>query len=256
MAALGLNAAQGHHEATPRIAPVGTQGHHAGNVKGRDDLACRTDLDALAQVHAQQGVVHQQQAFLQRHAHMVDKLHRRCARAAFGTVDDDEVGRDIGFQHGLDHGKPFPGVTDAELEARGLAAGKTAQPGDELHQLHRGGESAVAGGRNAVHANRYATCCCNFGSDLGSGKHAAMAGFGALAELDLYHLDLRIGGVGDESFFAERAVRIAAAEIARSHFPDQIAAMHAVVLADRAFARIVDEAAHLRALVQRLDGVA
>jgi hypothetical protein len=40
--------------------------------------------------------------------------------------------------------------------------------------------------------------CCNFGSDLGAGKHAAMAGFGALAELDLDHLDLRIGGVGDE----------------------------------------------------------
>ena len=83
-----------------------------------------------------------------------------------------------------------------------------------------------------------------------------MAGFGALAELDLYHLDLRIGGVGDEFLFAERAVRIAAAEVARGHLPDQIAAMHAVVLADRAFARVVDEAAHLRALVQRLDGIA
>ncbi|MPN58565.1 hypothetical protein SDC9_206272 [bioreactor metagenome] len=122
VAALGLNAAQRHHEAAPRIAPIGTQGHHAGNVEGRDDLACRTDLDALAQVHAQQRVVHQQQAFLQRYAHMVDKLHRRSARAALGTVDDDEVGRDIGFQHGLDHGKPFPRVTDAELETRGLAA--------------------------------------------------------------------------------------------------------------------------------------
>jgi hypothetical protein len=30
-----------------------------------------------------------------------------------------------------------------------------------------------------------------------------MAGLGALAELDLDHLDLRIGGVGDEAFFAE-----------------------------------------------------
>ena len=144
VAALCLDAAQRHHEAAPRIAPVGAQGHHAGNVEGRDDLAGRADLDALAQVRSQQRVVHQQQAFLQRHAHMVDKLNRRSARAAFGTVDDDEVGRDIGFQHGLDHGKPFPGVTDTELEARGLAARKTAQPGNELHQLHRGGECAVA----------------------------------------------------------------------------------------------------------------
>ena len=85
---------------------------------------------------------------------------------------------------------------------------------------------------------------------------AAVAGLGALAELELNHLDLRVGSVDDEFLFAERAIRIAAAKVARGHFPDQVTTMHAVVLADGAFARVVNESAHLGALVQRLNGIA
>ena len=83
-----------------------------------------------------------------------------------------------------------------------------------------------------------------------------MARLGTLTELELNHLDLRVGGVGDEFLFAECAVRIAAAKVAGRNFPDQITAMHAVVLADGAFPRVVNESAHLGALVQRLNGVA
>src|SRR5256885_17243602 len=64
-----------------------------------------------------------------------------------------------------------------------------------------------------------------------------------------------VGGVGDEFFFVEAAIVVAAAEVARGHFPDQVAAVHAVVLADGALARVVRKAAHLRALVQRQDGI-
>eukprot|EP01041_Mallomonas_annulata_P031524 gene31524-biopygen23951 len=55
------------------------------------------------------------------------------AGATFGAVDHDEVRRDAGFQHGLDHGKPLPRVTDAQLEAHRLAAGEFTQAHDEVH---------------------------------------------------------------------------------------------------------------------------
>ena len=114
----------------------------------------------------------------------------------------------------------------------------------------------MAGGRNAVHAHRDAASRCNFSSDLGSGQHAAVARLGTLTELELNHLDLWIGGVGDEFLFAECAVRVAAAKVAGGHFPNQVTAMHAVVLTDRAFTRVVNESAHPGTLVQRLNGVA
>ena len=66
VAVLGLDAAQREHEAARAVAPVSAQCHQAGDVKGAHHLARRADADALAQAHAAQRVVHQQQAFLQR----------------------------------------------------------------------------------------------------------------------------------------------------------------------------------------------
>ncbi len=69
-------------------------------------------------------------------------------------------------------------------------------------------KGAVAGRRNAVRAHRHAADGGDFGRDLGGGQHAAMAGLGALAELDLDHLDLRILRVGGKSFRRECAVGV------------------------------------------------
>ena len=82
-----------------------------------------------------------------------------------------------------------------------------------------------------------------------------MAGLGALAELDLNEFDLRVGGVGLELFGVEGTVVVAAAKVARGHFPDQVATVLAVVHRDGAFARVVGKAAALGARVERLDGV-
>ncbi|MCY1179726.1 hypothetical protein D9M73_201400 [compost metagenome] len=82
-----------------------------------------------------------------------------------------------------------------------------------------------------------------------------MAGFGALAELDLDHPHLRGAGLGGEAFRVELAVTGAAAEVAATQFPDQVAAVLAVVGADAAFAGVVIEVAELGALVERADGV-
>ena len=84
------------------------------------------------------------------------------------------------------------------------------------------------------------------GVTFGARQHAAVAGLGALAELELDHLHLRVGrALLGEALRAEAAVVVAAAEVARADLPDQVAAVLAVVAADRAFAGVVREAAAL-----------
>ena len=110
----------------PELHQVGAQRHQAHDVEGRRDLAGAADLDLVAQVQADQRVVDEQQPLLQWRADIVGEFERRRARAAFGAVDDDEVRRDAGLQHGLGQCEPFPGMADAELEARRLAARQRA----------------------------------------------------------------------------------------------------------------------------------
>src|SRR3546814_19173209 len=88
-----------------------------------------------------------------------------------------------------------------------------------------------------------------------SGQHAAVAGLGALRELELDHLHLRVARVGGETFLAEEAVLLAAAEVARADFPEQVAAVLAAVGRDRALAWIVVEVAVFRVGVERGDRV-
>jgi len=122
VAGLGLEAAQRKHEPARRIAPVRAERHGPRDVEGADDLAAGADLDALSQVEAHQRVVHELQAFLQRGPDVVREFERCGAGAAFLAVDDDEVGRQAGLEHRLADRKPLPGMADAQLEARRLAA--------------------------------------------------------------------------------------------------------------------------------------
>ena len=255
VAVLGLYAAQRKHETACAVAPVGAQRHQADGVKRAYHLAGRAQAHPFAQAYAGQGVVDQQQAFLQRCADMVGELQRRRASAAFGTVNDDEIRCDAGFQHGLGDRKPFPGMADAELETGGFAAGQFAQPGDELQQLYRRAELAVRGRRHAVHTYRHAARLRDLGRHLGAGQHATMAGLGALAEFDFNHLDLRFARVGDKALRVKTAVLVAAAEIAGADFPDQVATLGAVVHRNRTFAGIVGKTALACAGIQCADGV-
>ena len=71
---------------------------------------------------------------------------------------------------------------------------------------------AIVGARQEF-PHRHAASRRNLRADLGGGQHAAMARLGALAELDLDHLDLVMcGGLG-EFLAAESPVRVAGAEI-------------------------------------------
>ncbi len=99
--------------------------------------------------------------------------------------------------------------------------------------------------------HRHAARLCDLGRDLGGGQHAAMPRLGALAQLDLDQLDLFVLGLLGEAFGVERAVVVAAAEIAGPDLVDQIAAALAVIAADPALAGVMGKAAHLGTLVQR-----
>ncbi|MNJ48509.1 hypothetical protein D3C77_437040 [compost metagenome] len=131
VAALRLDAANGKHEATRRVHPVGTDGQHAGDIERTDNLAPGTNAHLVAQVQANQGVVHEHQAFAHRHPDVVAELPGRCARTAFLAIDHDKVRHDAGAQHGLGDAHELPGVTQAELEAHRLAARQLTQSGDE-----------------------------------------------------------------------------------------------------------------------------
>ena len=193
VAALRLNAADGEHEAARRVGPISANGQHAGNVERADDLAAGAQLDLVAQVQANQGVVHEQQPFAQRYANVVGELHRRRAGAAFLAVDDDEVGQDAGFQHGLGYAHELPRVAQAELETYRFAARQLTQLGNELHHLDGGGEGTVARRRYAVFAHQHTTGFGDFPGHLVLGQDAAMAGLGALAHKLMYYRSVDLG---------------------------------------------------------------
>ncbi len=122
MACLGLEAPQRKHEAARRVAPVRAERHRPGDIKGTDDLAARANLHLLPQVDADERVVDQLQSLLQRRAHMIREFKRSCASTAFLAVDDNEVRSQSRLQHRFADRKPFPRMTDAELETRRLSA--------------------------------------------------------------------------------------------------------------------------------------
>src|ERR1700745_4116141 len=78
-----------------------------------------------------------------------------------------------------------------------------------------------------------------------------MAGLGALAALELDHLDRVTTGQPCELLRIESAVAVAAAEIAGADLPDDVAAHLAVIGADAALAGIMRKAALLRAGIER-----
>ena len=56
-----------------------------------------------------------------------------------------------------------------------------------------------------------------------------MARFGALTELDFDHLHLGVNRLAGKAIGVKVALRISAAKIARTNFPNQVATVNAVV---------------------------
>src|SRR5262249_35210428 len=152
-------------------------------------------------------------------------------------------------------GEELPRMADAELEAGRLAARQPPHLADEFHHLGRRRKRRVTRRRDAVLAHRHAARQRDLAAHLGGREDAAVARLGALRELELHHLDLLVAGGGGELVGIERAVVVAAAEIAGADLPDDVAAHLAVIWAVAAFAGVVREVAAPGAAVERADGI-
>src|SRR5262245_7830003 len=232
MAGLRLHAAKREHEAARGIAPVSAEREDARHIETGHDPAARANANFLPQSDTDKTVVHQHKTFAQRRPNVVDKFQRRCASAAFGAIDYDEIGANSGFQHGLADRHEFPGMPDAELKADRLALRELTQARDEVHQFDRGSERRMPRRRDTIDAHRHAAGLCDLSTDLRAGQNPAMPGLGALRELDFDHLDLGRGRLGRKLFGAERTVVVPAAKIATAKLPNQIAPELPMIAAD------------------------
>ena len=142
-------------------------------------------------------------------------------------------------------------MADAQLESGRLAAGQPAHFADEGHHFQRRRKRLVPRRRDAILVHGHATDLGDLFRNLRRRQHAAMTGLGALADLELHHLDLIGGGHPRELFRIERAVAVAAAEISGADLPDQVAAVLLVIGTDAALAGIMRKAALFGAGVQR-----
>src|SRR6516165_6181625 len=181
MAGLRLDAAERKHEAACRVAPVGTQCHDARNVESAHDFTTGAELDAVTDIYADQRIVYEVQSLAQRHAEVIGKFKWRRARAALFAVDDDEVWVDLRLHHRFANGEKFPGVTNAKLKARRLAAGQPPQGSNEFHHLERRRERRMPRWRHAVDASQHAARQSDLGADLRCRQYPAVAWLGALA---------------------------------------------------------------------------
>ena len=113
----------------------------------------------------------------------------------------------------------------------------------------------MAGRRNHVLPGFNFPRRCDFGRNLGARQHPAMTWLGTLRQLDLNHLDLLAPGVAFESLFVERAIGMAATEIATADLPDQITAALLVIARNRPLAGVMGEATGLGATIECADRI-
>jgi hypothetical protein len=233
VAGLGLDAAQREHEAARRVAPVGAQRHGAGDVEGADDAAGRADR-ILSRRFRPTSV-------------LCTSSRPSCSGAPTWSVNSSGAAPvppsppSTTMKSGVmpvasmalqianhSQGWPMQSLKPVGLppeSSRSRATNCSSSSGVPKALWRRARRSPRPPARRAPRRSR---------RHLGAGQHAAVAGLGALGELHLDQLDLRVGRQGGELVRVEAAGLVAAAEVARGDLPDQVAAVLAVVAADRA----------------------
>lgn len=184
MADLRLNAADRHHHGAGRVRIVCPLDEAFDDVVASGDLPAGADADPISQACSDQRVVDCEEAVGERSAHVILVLQGSGARAALGTVDDDEVGCGPDLEHRLADREHIRAGSHAEFESRGLAAGEFAHPCDELDEFDRGAEDAEGGRAHALLSLWDASGAGDLGVDLRRGQHASDSGLRALAQFE------------------------------------------------------------------------
>ena len=113
----------------------------------------------------------------------------------------------------------------------------------------------MLGGRYAIDANWNTARRGDFWANLLTGKNATVAGLGTLAQLQFDHLDLRVGSIVCKADWVEITLLGPTTEIAAANFPNEIAAILAVVGTYPAFAGVVGKISQPGALVKRSNSI-
>lgn len=84
-------------------------------------IAGRADFYPITNPGTHECIMNEQEALAHWHAEVVGELDRGRPGSALCAIDDDEVGKDPGFAHRLDHSHELPWVSDTQLETDWLA---------------------------------------------------------------------------------------------------------------------------------------
>jgi len=177
-------------------------------------------------------------------------LQRCRTGATFGTVDDNEIRRDLLVDHCLADRKKLVPIADAQLETSRLPICQLTHCCDETDELAGGVEDLVRCRTDALLTLRHTARLRDLLGHLLGWKHAAETRLRALAELQRHALDLVVGCLLGKESWIELPVLSTGSEVSAANFPDQVASVLQVVWRETPLARIVGEAAAGRPGIQ------
>ncbi len=187
LAAAADRAAEADHRQGAEADPVGAEAVQFDDVVAGAVAAVGPDLDPVAQPGLHQRPVHGAGADVRGQADVAQRVLAGGAGAALEAGEGDDVGAGLGDPEAdradVRHHRDLD--RDAHVRVDGL------QLVDQLGQVLDRVEVVVVGGRDQVGAGRRVTGGGDLLGDLLAGQVAALAGLGALADLDLG----QVGGV-------------------------------------------------------------
>ena len=201
-----------------------------------------------------QRIHHQRQAALDGQAHIVHQAQGRGTGAAVGTVDGKEIRRILKAAL-VDMQAHF--VKPARLAYNRLdtdrLAGDFANPVDHVEQIVDTVNIRVPVGAEGVLAHGDAAGACDHLSHLGARQDAALAGLGALGELDFHHPNFVVAGHCPEPVIAELTLLVTHAVLGGAYLEYQITAALQVVAGDRPLTRVQPDTRQFCTARQRAD---
>ena len=123
VAALSLNAADGHHRLAANMDHVAAQRKAKHGSGRKTQLAGADKNDVVMQPLLEQLAVNANKAELERQRHVVRKDKRCGSRPAFATVDRNVVDSTVALRHGICQVSPELLIADRRLDADRNSAG-------------------------------------------------------------------------------------------------------------------------------------
>ncbi len=195
----GVEVALAHHHAAQRDQRRGGEAELLGAEQGGDDhvaaglhLAVHLEADTAAQIVQHQHLLGLGEAELPGRAGVLDGAERRGAGAAVVAADQDEVGVGLGHAGGHDADAGFGDQLHRDARPRV----DVLQVVDELGEVLDGVDVVVRRRRDQLHAGDGVAHAGDDLVHLAAGELAALAGLGALGDLDLklVGVDQVVGG--------------------------------------------------------------